>query len=67
MPNTVRSCAVAQNWRQNNLRNCRFACVKNVKKTTIKQKILKMLRKAYEEKWSPTINLAKLVCVDNNI
>ena len=57
----------ARNWRQKNLRNCRFASVKNVKKTTTRQNILKILPKPYEEKGSATINLPKLVCVDNNI
>ena len=64
--NSVRHCAVARNWRQNNLRNCCFACVKNVKKTTTRQNILKILPKAYEEKGCATINLPKFVCVDNS-
>ena len=46
--NSVRNLAVARNWRQNTLRNCRFACVKNVKKTTTRINILKILPKAYE-------------------
>ena len=35
--NGVRNCAVARNWRQNTLRDCRFGCVKTVKKTTTRQ------------------------------
>ena len=66
MQNSVRNLAVARNWRQNTLRNCRFSCVKNVKKTTTRQNILKILPKAYEEKESTTINLLKLVFVVNN-
>ena len=54
--NGVRNCAVARNWRQNTLRDCRFGCVKTVKKTTTRQNILKSLPKAYEEKGSATIN-----------
>ena len=50
MPNTVRNCALARNWRSNNLRNCRFPCVQIVKKTTTRQNILKILPKAYEKK-----------------
>ena len=65
--NGVHNCAVARNWRQNTLRNSRCACVKNVKKTTTRQNILKRLPKAYEEKGSATINLPKFVCVVNNI
>ena len=65
--NSVRNLAVARNWRQNTLRNCRFACVKNVKKTTTRQNIPQILPKAYEEKGGATINLPKLVCVVNNI
>ena len=30
--NSVYNLAVARNWRQNTLRNCRFAGVKNIKK-----------------------------------
>ena len=65
--NSVRNFAVCRNWRQNTLCNCRFACVKNVKKTTTRQNILQILPKAYEEKGGATINLPKLVCVVNNI
>ena len=65
--NSVRNLVVARNWRQNTRRNCRFACVKNVKKKTTRQDILKILPKAYVEKQSATINLPKLVCVVNNI
>ena len=48
--NSVRNLAVARNWRQNTLRNCRFACVKNVKKTSTRINILKILPSAYEKK-----------------
>ena len=44
--NSVRTLAVARNWRQNTLRNRRFACVKNVNKTTTRQNILNILPKA---------------------
>ena len=44
-----------------------ISCVKKVKKTTTRQNILNILPKAYEEKGCATINLPKLVCVDNNI
>ena len=46
--NSVRNLAVARNWRQNTRRHCRFACVKNVKKTTTRINILTILPKAYE-------------------
>ena len=54
---TVRNCPVARNRRENNLRNCRFACVKNVKKRTTRQNIFKILPKASEEKGCATLNL----------
>ena len=54
--NSVRNLAVARNWRQNTLRNCHFACVKNVNKKTNRINILKILPKAYEEKQSTTTN-----------
>ena len=46
--NSVRNLAVPRNWRQNTLRNCRCAGVKNVKKTTTRINILTILPKAYE-------------------
>ena len=44
--NSVRNLPVARNWRQNTRRNCRFACVKNVNKTTTRINILTILPKA---------------------
>ena len=46
--NSVRNLAVPRNWRQNTLRNCRCAGVKNVNKTTTRINILTILPKAYE-------------------
>ena len=43
--NSVRTLAVARNWRQNTPSNGPFACVKNVNKTTTRQNILKILPK----------------------
>ena len=46
--NSVRSLAVARNWRQNTRQHCRFACVKNVNETATRINILTILPKAYE-------------------
>ena len=55
--NTVHNCPVARNWRQNTLRNCRFAS-----NWRLLLKSLKLLKTA-----RATVNLLKWACLVRNV